>query len=86
MYLQNIYVFIIYMNIFNSNTLLDDFIIKNCNKHIDDYSSNLNLDVCFNKYTKYLHYKNMLLFIVYKNNKYIQFLMMVILEKNKLLI
>jgi len=57
------------MNIFNSNTLLDDFIIKNCNKHIDDYSSNLNLNICFEKYKKYLHYKNMLLFIVYKNNK-----------------
>jgi hypothetical protein len=57
------------MNIFNSNTLLDDFIIKNCNKHIDDYTSNLNLNICFEKYKKYLHYKNMLLFIVYKNNK-----------------
>ena len=55
------------MNIFNSNTLLNNFIINNSKKHIDEY--NLNLTICFEKYSKFLYYKSMFLFIVYKNNK-----------------
>jgi len=55
------------MNIFNSNTLLDNFIIENCKKNIDEYS--LNLTNLFQEYNKYNYYSNMFLFIIYKENK-----------------